>query len=382
LRVAESGSGVLPDALGNTVAYCAMVGIAGTGLGIALLPGMLDHLGPGASATTELAVVSIPISMLGAVLGGICLGLGDVARYNVSRITGGVTVLCASLGLVATGTATPATVVGATMAGGIVGVGIAGAGLPWRRMTLGLVALRRDLAYGLRVFLTSLLSLINARLDIVLMTAFVSASEIGWYTVACNAMLPITIITTTLASLIMPAIGGARGARQDESDDDHMLIRSTAARYGLLMLAVAAALAIAAPFAVPLVFGQAFDPAVALIWILVPGFVLQGYAYIVDSGMVGLRKPWVGNAAQGAGVVITAALLPFLLPRYGATGAAITSTCAYSTSALISVWALGRVRARSAAGGAHPTASTTVSPDLAEDVLLDDTTQRHRVRPN
>jgi hypothetical protein len=38
--------------------------------------------------------------------------------------------------------------------------------------------------------------------------------------------------------------------------------------------------------------------------------------------------------------VVTLALLPFLLPRYEATGAAITSTAAYFVGGLAAAWAL------------------------------------------
>ncbi|MDP2710952.1 MAG: oligosaccharide flippase family protein [Solirubrobacteraceae bacterium] len=344
LRVAETRDGSVSEALGNTVVYCLTVGVLGTVVGYAVLPGALEHLGPDARATAHLALLAIPISMFTEVLAGICLGLGRVRRYNTARVVGGLTVLVASLALVIADSATPQTVVLATMSGGLVGATIAAGGLPWRRIGVSLAKLRRDLAYGLRVFLTSMLNLINVRLDILLMTAFVSGSEIGYYTIANNAMLPITVVGTTMATLIMPAIGRARADRAGEASEDGSLIRRTAARYGLLMLIVAAVVAAAAPFALPFVFGQAFEPAVVLVWILLPGFVLRGYAHIVDAGLIGMRRPWVGNLAQGAGVLITAAMLPFLLPKYGAQGAAITSTCAYSASAVISLWALGRVQ--------------------------------------
>jgi hypothetical protein len=152
---------------------------------------------------------------------------------------------------------------------------------------------------------------------------------------------------------------------------DLSLIRRTALRYTLLSAALACVLAVAAPWGVPLVFGHAFEPAVELVWILLPGFVAQSYAYIVDAGMVGLRKPWVGNAAQGAGVVITASMLPILLPTYGAKGAAITSTVSYTVSAVISVWALGRIW-RSAA----------TTPDvLADHVVPSETPAGHGLVP-
>lgn len=344
LRVAESRESALTDALGNAVLHCVLIGAVGTAAGLALLPGILDHLGGDAAATTRLAVLAIPLSMLSEVTMGINLSLGRTRRYNAARAATGLTVLVICVILVIVGAVTARHVVAATIAGGLVSLAIAARGLPWRRLVIVLPQLGRDLQYGARVFLTSLLGLVNLRLDVLLMSAFLAADKIGLYTVAFNALLPIAIVTTTGTALIMPAVGRARGDRAGESSADGSFVRRTALRFGLVSSILAVLIAVALPWALPLLFGEAFQPAVQLAWILLPGFVAQGYANMVDAGTVGMRRPWVGNASQGAGVLVTAALLPFLLPRYGSTGAAIVSTLSYSATAVVAVWALGRVQ--------------------------------------
>lgn len=368
LRVAERHDEALPDALGNALVYCLTVGLVGVGVGLTLLPAALDHLGPSAAAAARLALVAIPISMLGEVLMGINLALGRTKRYNTARIGGGVTILVLSIALVAIGRATPETVVGAALIGGLFTIGLAGGGLPWRSLRVALGRLRSDLAYGAKVFLTSLLGLVNLRLDILLMTVFLGASEIGWYTIAVGVMLPITVVTTAASSLIMPAIGRRRSSPGGSGSVDVALIRRTALRYSLLTLAMAVGVAALVPWGLPLVFGQPFAPAVALAWILLPGFVAQGYAYIVNAGMVGMRKPWVGNVSQGCGVIFTAAMLPILLPRYGATGAAITSSVAYTASACMAIWALGRVGRNPPPPAVAPDAISV--PDASDDAIV------------
>lgn len=351
LRVAEDPAAGLDSALGNALVYCTLVGCLGTACGLAFLPGALSHLGPDAPGATRIAVLAVPISMIGEVLAAINLSLGRVRRYNAARLVGGVSVLVLSIAVVVAGAATPQVVVMVTLVGGLLPLFVVARGLPWRRMRVALGQLRRDLAYGRRVFLTSFLGLVNLRLDVLVMTAFLEAKEIGWYSIAISAMLPITVVTAATVSLIMPAVGRARGARECESSSDVSMIRRTALRYCLLTVGVAAGLAAVIPWALPLLFGKGFQPAVNLAWILLPGFVAQAYAYIVDAGLVGMRKPWVGNASQGAGLVLTLSLLPFLLPHWGATGAAVTSTIAYAASAAVSVWALGRVARRQLAAG-------------------------------
>jgi O-antigen/teichoic acid export membrane protein len=197
--------------------------------------------------------------------------------------------------------------------------------------------------------LTSVLALLNVRLDILLMSAFLGARSIGFYSIAVSAMLPIALVYTSATTLLLPSIAKARGTRPGDPTKNIALIRRTAMRYSLVALSVAIALAAVLPFALPLVFGKAFEPTVKLAWILIPGFIAQGYATMVDAGLVGMRKPWVGNVSQGAGVVITGALLPVLLPAYQATGAAITSSIAYMSSAAVAVWASARIYNKSRA---------------------------------
>lgn len=342
VRVSES-RGALDHVLGNAVIYSLGVGALGTVGGLLVLPAMLDHLGPGAADAARITVLAIPVVMLAEVVAGINLGLGRVRHYNVARVLSGLLVLASSVVLVSVAAATPETLTAAGCLSWVVGLAVGAVGLPWRRVAIAVRAVRSDIAYGLRVFLTGLLALVNLRLDLLLMSAFLGARDIGFYSIATSAMLPVALVSATAASLIMPNIAVARGARGGESEDDVAFIRRTARRYSLITLAVAAVLAAILPVALPLIFGPEFKPAVALAWILLPGFVAQGYASIVDAGMVGMRTPWVGNLSQGAGVLITASLLPFLLPAYEAMGAAIVSSLAYTVSAGVALWASLRI---------------------------------------
>lgn len=342
VRVSESRAS-LHYCLGNAVLYSLSVGVVGTTVGVLLLPAVLDHLGPGAAESARITVSVIPLVMLGEVVAGINLGLGRTRQYNAARIVSGLSMLVASIVLTSVGLGTPQSLTSAGCLAAVAGLIVGAIGLPWRSVVVAVNGLRADVMYGIRVFLTGLLGLINLRLDLLLISAFLGASEIGFYSIATSAMLPIALISTTAATLILPSIGKARGQRAGESLADVSLIRRTALRYSLITVAVAASLAAALPVALPLVFGQEFEPAVTMAWILLPGFIAQGYATIVDAGMVGMRKPWVGNLSQGAGVLVTASLLPILLPAYQATGAAIVSSVAYTVSACVALVASSRI---------------------------------------
>jgi O-antigen/teichoic acid export membrane protein len=127
------------------------------------------------------------------------------------------------------------------------------------------------------------------------------------------------------------------------------LISGVARRYLLVSVIGGVALAVSAPFVIPFLFGESFKPAVVLIWILIPGFVGRALTAIIANAATAMRFPRVGNAAELAAVVVTLVLLAALLPSFAAKGAAIASTAAYLTSALVGVIGLRRLNQAAAA---------------------------------
>jgi O-antigen/teichoic acid export membrane protein len=102
----------------------------------------------------------------------------------------------------------------------------------------------------------------------------------------------------------------------------------------------AVVLAIAAPFVLPLLYGSQFDDSVRLAQILLVGLAVEGAAGVISAYLYGIGRPGLNSLAMGAGVVLTIALDLLLVPRWGATGAAIASTVAYlaTTGALLLVF--------------------------------------------
>jgi O-antigen/teichoic acid export membrane protein len=215
-------------------------------------------------------------------------------------------------------------------------------GLPWRRITVAIRTLIEELRFGIKVHLTALLGFANFRLDVLFMSAIVSASQIGYYGVANNVMIPVSSIAAAAAIIMTPTV--ARFGGNDVSPERQLaFIRREAFVYLSLATAGGVALALASPFLLPLVFGPTFEPAIVLVWILIPGYIARSFTLILVSGTVGMRRSAVGNAAEGAGLVVTVSLLPVLLPRYEAIGASVVSTIAYGSSAVVAWLGFRRV---------------------------------------
>jgi len=85
--------------------------------------------------------------------------------------------------------------------------------------------------------------------------------------------------------------------------------------------------------ALPLLFGKDFQPAVVPACLLLVGLAVEGAAAVASAYLWGAGRPGANSVGMGVGVVITIALDLLLIPRYGASGAAIASSAAYLATA-------------------------------------------------
>jgi O-antigen/teichoic acid export membrane protein len=294
------------------------------------------------------ALATIPLILFSDILLSVNVALGRIVLANWCRLIGPVMIVTATVLLVLADEVTATRVVAVSVVAGVPPIVIGCLGLPWRHIALKASELIADLKFGVKAHLASVLGIANFRLDLVFMSAFVSATQLGYYGVANNMMMPVMTVAQAAAMLLTPRVAGmGRGDDRGGVDDAQLArIRTDGRRFVWLGLAGAALVAALAPVAVPLVFGSAFQPVVVLVWVLLPGYIARNYAVMITAGALGARRPWVGNVVEGAGLVITVTLLPLLLPRYEAMGAAITSTVAYSASALVAVLAIRRIGRR------------------------------------
>jgi O-antigen/teichoic acid export membrane protein len=348
VRIAQKHREGLPSTLATIVAYSLVAGgIVALGA-VAVIPSALSHLGSQASVLTVWALATLPVILLGDLLLSINVALGRIRLANRCRIVTPMVILVGTVALMSAGAVTTMRIVALNLAAGVPPIVIGAMGLPWREMRLDMRELREDLKFGVRSHLGGILAITNSRLDVLLITAFLPASQLGYYGVANNMMIPVMFAAQAAAALLTPRVArmGGAGSRGGLDRSQLASIRADGRRFALFGLAGAAVVAGLAPVAVPLVFGAAFRPVLVLVWVLLPGFVARSYAVVMSAGALGGRRPWVGNLAEGAGVLVTVTLLWLLLPRYQALGAAIASTVAYSATALVVWLAIRRLAAR------------------------------------
>ncbi|MBW8483997.1 oligosaccharide flippase family protein [Actinomadura parmotrematis] len=199
---------------------------------------------------------------------------------------------------------------------------------------------RRIAAYGMRGQLGQLVDLLNLRLDVAFLGAMAGPAVLGVYTVASK-----------FAELVqLPGLAVNYVLYPDFAKEDRRTAGDRTARLILPALAVSAAsavpLALLTGTVLPLVFGDAFDGARTPTYLLLVGLVTFGVSGLVMAYLYGVGRPGLTSLGQAAGLLVTVALDLALIPRFGATGAALASVASYYTTTLVLLLFFTRLRRR------------------------------------
>ncbi len=193
-------------------------------------------------------------------------------------------------------------------------------------------ALGRTIAgYGIRAQIGGVISLMNLRLDFLILDVMAGPAVLGTYALASKYAELLKIPPLALTYVLYPRFskGGFRAAV--------VQARAVLAKAGLLTLLFAVPLWVAAGFILPTIYGKVFESSVLPARIIILGLATEGVAGVVTGFLYGIGRPGLNSIAMGAGLGITLVLDLLLIPHYGAVGAATASAVTYAATTLVLV---------------------------------------------
>jgi O-antigen/teichoic acid export membrane protein len=239
---------------------------------------------------------------------------------------------------------------------------------------------RRVAAYGLRAQVGGLISQLNLRLDFILLNLITGPAVLGVYAIASKWAELIKILGMALTYVLYPQF--AREGRDRATAKARRLIP----RAGLLTVGAAVPLWLTAGFVIPAFYGSAFGAAITPARIILLGLALEGVAGVITAFLYGVGRPGLNSWAMAAGLTATVVLDILLIPRFGATGAAVASAVAYGTSTLSLIWLfrwLGRSeRAPGSGDSGLPRADARESDRREQEGATEDPRGRRSPRPD
>lgn len=324
--------------LGGWIALCIPLSLLAIAISELALPVLFSAQTPEAIDLARLFLAYVFLVMANSVFSGMLLGDENFLNYNIARLIPPVLIAVGYIGTWISGhfEVELALIINAIAA--TLGLSFAawktlqrhGLARPKRKL------MRETLWYGVRAHAGSLAGVVNARLDLLIIPAFLGAASIGLYSVATNTTSVIATLTGTVAIFALPV------AVRQRKQSTRTVIRTFHAVL-LIGLAIAIPLEIFAHPILALIYGSEFYDAGTSMRILLPGAVLDACAIVLWSGLLAANRPFLSSIATLPAALLTVVGLLIFLQEGGIEVAAAVTSTAYTTTFLISLFLYRRV---------------------------------------
>jgi O-antigen/teichoic acid export membrane protein len=192
----------------------------------------------------------------------------------------------------------------------------------------------KGVLYSLSMFVMKL----NYSADLILMQRLTTLEQIGLYTVGVSIAQLIWMVPTVLSSVVF--------SRSANAKDPEAFSRNVAKLYrviSLFGLLVLGFLFFTMPYILPLLYGEKFATSVPVMQILLVGVWAMVATKTINGDFAGRGRPLLMLAVMLPSLILNIGLNLYLLPRYGAIGAAYASSVTYTLSAIGVAFQFSRV---------------------------------------
>jgi O-antigen/teichoic acid export membrane protein len=324
---------------GTLVGTLVALGIAQSavlvGIGALVLPTVLANHSASTINSARLFLAVIPLSLLSLYLMGLLNGLHRYGWFQALRflvVAGTVTglVICRLADALTVRKAVVVYLAAHLLTLAVAVVAIAKSETGDLRLDRGV--LRELLVYGLKSHSSNVPSMLNERLDQLVISIFLAPARLGLYVIAVTMTSVTNLIGSSVSFVAFPAV--ARIAPGDERT-------AAARRFVVFTVLISAAFTI--PFIlftgplIALLFGEAFSGATNVCRILLVAAVALSTTRAVGAILKAINRPLDAGIAETLALVVTVAALAVLLPTMGIMGAGVASLLAYLISCAFSV---------------------------------------------
>lgn len=326
----------------NTIVFTLIAGVVAVLVGWQIIPLIISEQTPEVIRLTQLFLLNIPVILLSEMLRGHLEGAKIFDWLGAARISFIATQALLYLIFYAFDRLTLENALWIIIVGQLICIFLMLFAVLYKlrpRWKLSFTVFRREISYGFRSYFGIVTEFAVWRLDQMMLTALASSTVIGLYAVA----VAIAEITATLASSISDALMPEVASSNNAEDASLLLGKSLRLTVYAQILALIP-LWLAAPYILGWVFGAGFVEATGTLRLLLIASIVWSAALIVISGLNGFGSPGLSTVARVASAVTTVVSLAVLLPRFGMTGAAISSLFGYGVLLAVALFFLLRQR--------------------------------------
>lgn len=280
-----------------------------------------------------LALLPIPFSLFNTYNSGIFLGKNDIKTFNkINWIPSLISLVAMAIFLMALGFG----ITGALIAkvGGVLFMFIF---LLFKNKFLKAFSFAYDwniikkmlslgLIYALALFIINL----NYKVDIILLDQLSSPFEMGVYSKGSG----ITQYLWQIPMLFSTIVFARSAVSKNDSAFSHKV--SQLLRVSFILIGLGSILLIMlSELIIVGMYGEEFRGSITVLNYLLPGVLILTVYKVMNMDLAGKGKPWISMVAMIPSLIINIIANFFLIPEYGADGAAISSTISYTIAGIL-----------------------------------------------
>jgi len=168
---------------------------------------------------------------------------------------------------------------------------------------------------GVSIIGIDLLDAVQANIDKLVVGAFFTAEQLGYYFLAQRlGTILIELVTTVISRISLTTFSRV----QDDLVRLNRIFRQLTFAASAISVPAFALVAVLAPQLIPLLFGDGWDASIPLLWILAPGWVLGAAMYFDRNVFLATGHArtalWLALFQNFIGIVLVFALVPFGVP--------------------------------------------------------------------
>jgi O-antigen/teichoic acid export membrane protein len=187
--------------------------------------------------------------------------------------------------------------------------------------------------FGLRAHLSNVITFLNYRIDLYLVTYFLNPTDTGIYALSITLAERFWLISSAASMIVFPE---SSANRTEVEKLDRMVKRIAFVVFQLTTVGALIAGALA-QFVIPWLFGSSYVDSVIPFVILLPGIVVWSYMSVISNSLAGLGHVNVNLISALISLSINVVGNVFAVPRFGIIGAAFISSTAYVIAALFTI---------------------------------------------
>lgn len=200
---------------------------------------------------------------------------------------------------------------------------------------------RAALGFGLRAHLSNVITFLNYRVALYLVSFLLNPAAAGKYALSIQLAEVLWLIASAASMVVFPE----SAAHNSTPAALQAMVRKVALSVVKITAAAALLAGGLAPLAIPWIFGHDYAGSVLPFLILLPGIVAWSYMSVISNSLAGMGYLRVNIQGALLSLTLNSVGCRLAIPVYGVQGAALASTLAFSATALFTVLMYRRVMA-------------------------------------